>query len=519
MNIIISWVGLTLQAYSNMALILLTILAAGMLPSLTGGAPNILFMMADQMRADAMGCSGSRAAITPNIDSLAKEGVRFVNAFSSTPTCTPARSALLTGLSPWYHGMLGYGSIAHRYDYEMPRVMSENGYYTHSIGKDHFGWNKTDNSGISHGYNSTYLYDGLEENSEFDDYDHWFSKEMPGVDPMKTGLTFNDYRGRAYALPEYYHPTAWVGRAAVDFIQNYSRSEPFFLKVSFHRPHSPYDPPQRWLDKYDKVDLPLPYQGGNWDERYAVKYNNTPSPGIWCGDLGSKQVRDSRQAYFASVSFVDEWIGEILSALEKKDLTGNTVIIFTADHGDMMGDHYHWRKGYPYYGSAHIPMLLRWPDTVKIVLQRGSTLSQVTELRDIFPTVLDFAEIEIPEDVKLNGSSVMPLLLLSKKWREYIDLEHDICYNATNHWNALTDGHTKYIFQAYFGNEQLFDLDNDPGELHDLSSDPSWSDTLLKWRGRLVKQFKEEGRGSDWVVGDKLMQRVKGQLYSPNYPH
>ena len=211
--------------------------------------PNILFLMADQMRGDTMGCAGNKVAITPNLDQLASEGVRFTNAFSSTPTCTPARAALLTGLSPWYHGMLGYGVIARRYPYEMPRTLSSNGYYAYSIGKDHFGWNKSLDEGVPHGYNCTYLYDGLEETSEMDDYDQWFRKELPNTDPMVTGLTFNDYRGKSYALPEYYHPTAWVGRAAVDFLTNYSSKEPFFLKVSFHRPHSPYDPPQRWLSR------------------------------------------------------------------------------------------------------------------------------------------------------------------------------------------------------------------------------------------------------------------------------
>ena len=487
------------------------------------GSPNILFIMADQMRADMLASAGNKIAVTPNLDKLAAEGVRFTNTFSSTPTCTPARAAILTGLSPWYHGMLGYGAIAHQYGFEMPRVLSTNGYYAYSIGKDHFGWNKTNNEGVPHGYNGTYLYDGLEQNSELDDYDQWFKNELPGVDPMATGLTFNDYRGRPYALPEYFHPTAWVGRAAVDYITHYNKSNPFFLKVSFHRPHSPYDPPQRWLDRYNLDDMPHPYQGGNWDQRYAVRYNSTPPPGIWCGDLGLDQVKKSRQAYYGSVSFVDEWIGEIMSVLELKGLLDDTLVVFTADHGDMMGDHYHWRKGYPYFGSAHIPMLLRWPSSMdhSIVVPQGSTINDVAELRDIFPTFLDAANIHQPSDVTLNGSSLLQLLRDSNnnvEWRQFIDLEHDICYNATNHWNALTNGKIKYIYEAYFGDEQLFDLETDPGEMTNLGQDPTWKDELIKWRTRLVQQFQQEGRGPDWVQDGHLMQRIKGQLYSPNYP-
>ena len=229
--------------------------------------PNVLLLMADQMRSDMLGSSGNKATYTPNLDILASQGVRFSNAFSSTPTCTPARAALLTGLSPWYHGMLGYGKIADSYPFELPRAFSSNGYYAHSIGKDHFGWNSKANDGISHGYNTTQLYDGLEE--EFDNYDEWFAAEDPGVDPMATGLTFDDYRGRTYVLPEYYHPTAWVGKQAVDFINSYNKSDPFLLKVSFHRPHSPYDPPGRWMSHFIPEDMPPASVGRNssWDIR------------------------------------------------------------------------------------------------------------------------------------------------------------------------------------------------------------------------------------------------------------
>lgn len=497
--------------------------------------PNILFLMADQMRADMMGCAGNPVVKTPNLDWLAARGVRFRNAFSSTPTCTPARAAILTGLSPWYHGMLGYGVIASRYEVEMPRTLTDGGYNTFSIGKDHFGWNTTTNEGISHGYNRTQLYDGLPE--EVDNYDEWMMQVDPGVDPMATGLEYNDYRGRAYALPEFYHPTAWVGRSAINFLESYNHSDPFFLKVSFHRPHSPYDPPEKWLAQYKPEDMPSPYLGDGWDTRYAIHYNTTPNPGIWCGDLGLTQAQLSRQAYYASVSFVDEWIGHIITVLQKRSLVENTLIFFTADHGDMMSDHYHWRKGYPYYGSASIPMLLMWPSTMdapnggSVAAPRGSVLDEVTELRDIFPTFLDAAGLKV--NSTLNGSSLLSLLRYSYQqrkvlpqksgdsfvaWREYIDLEHDICYNVTNHWNALTDGRMKYIFQAYFPSEQLFDLSNDPGEHYDLSTSEDWQEELVKWRTRMVEQFEREGRGPEWVEYGELMRRVDGQLYSPNYP-
>lgn len=261
--------------------------------------------------------------------------------------------------------------------------------------------------------------------------------------------------------------------------------------------------------------------------RYAVHYSGDPNPGIWCGDLGTAQVQLSRQAYYASVAFVDEWIGYIMAALSERGMLENTFILFTADHGDMMGDHYHWRKGYPYFGSASIPMLLRWPKAMdhssggRITTPRGTVKTEVVEIRDILPTFLDAANITMPDT--LNGSSLLNLLTTpdaSSTWRSYVDLEHDICYNVTNHWNALTDGHFKYIFQAYFGDEQLFDLDTDPEELHNLAGNASYQTISLEWRSRMAKQFIDEGRGDDWVDKDtlQLKKRVKGQLYSPHYP-
>ena len=516
----------------SLSFVVLVLLAAtvAVMPVTTNrrSPPNILFMMADQMRSDALSCAGNSAIHTPNLDKIASEGVRFANAFSSTPSCTPARAAILTGLSPWYHGMLGYGTVATRYPYELPRALSAGGYYTCALGKNHFGWNTTTNEGKAHGYDKTDLYDGLPESEEVDDYDQWFMKVDPGVDPMATGLEFNDYRGRPYVLQEYYHPTAYVGRAAVKFLETYNDTKPFFLKVSFHRPHSPYDPPYHWMSQYKPENMPDPFIGGNWDSRYAINYTTTPPPDIWCGDIGLDTLRVSRQAYYGNVGFIDEWVGEILETLEKKGLADNTFILFTADHGDMLGDHYHFRKTYPYFGSAHIPMLLKWPTPSKylptITEPRGSVRKEIVELRDIFPTFLDIAGLPISRP--LNGSSLLHLLHTKEPptqknttWRQYIDLEHSTCYNVTNHWNALTDGHTKYIFRAYFDDEQLFDLDFDPQEMNSLAGTSEWQATLEMWRERMVWQFEREDRGPEWVQNGKLMRRTKGQLYSPHYPH
>ena len=306
--------------------------------------PNILLLMADQWRADCLGAAGNRAIHTPNLDQLAAGGVRFTNAYSSTPTCTPARAGLLTGLAPWNHGMLRYAEVGSRYPVEMPRALRDAGYYTAAIGKLHYHPQRN-----LHGYHQALLDEsGRIESTDFrSDYRSWFWSQAPNLDPDATGLGWNDFDAKPYALPERLHPTVWTGQTAAAWIDSYQRPEPFFLKVSFARPHSPYDPPERLWRRYQDADLPAATVAP-WAKRFAPR--SGPQSDAWHGDLGAEQVRRSRQGYYGSVTFVDEQIGRIIEALTRRRLMEETLIIFFSDHGDMMGDHHLWRKSYAVCG-------------------------------------------------------------------------------------------------------------------------------------------------------------------------
>ncbi|MFH1718104.1 MAG: arylsulfatase [Planctomycetota bacterium] len=471
--------------------------------------PNILYLMTDQHRGDCLGCAGNKIIKTPHLDSIAKDGVLFSSAYSSTPSCTPARSAILTGLSPWHHGMIGYGRVAGEYPFELPTALRDAGYYVFGIGKMH--WHPQRNL---RGYHKILLDEsGRAETPGFvSDYRQWFKEQAPDLDPDATGIGWNDYRAKAYALPQRLHPTRWTTDTAVDFIEKYDRSEPFMLKVSFARPHSPYDPPQRFIDMYDEDDMPAPAVG-DWAARYAP-HDEPPKPSLWQGDLGVEQAKKSRRAYYGSITFIDEQIGRILAALKKRNLYDNTLIIMFADHGDMLGDHHLWRKTYAYEGSARIPMLLRWPKSMGMDNQRGRTLPQPVELRDVLPTFLDAAAAPIPNH--LDGRSMLELVRgNTKNWRPYIDLEHSMCYNK-DHWNALTDGKFKYIYYAFDGREELFDLSNDPNELRNLAADPAHKSKLLQWRQNMVEHLCE--RGEPFVSNGKLTIRKDRLLYSPHFP-
>ncbi|HBY58488.1 MAG TPA: arylsulfatase [Solibacterales bacterium] len=470
--------------------------------------PNILLLMTDQHRADCLGAAGNRVIRTPHLDQLASEGALFRHAYSSTPTCTPARAALLTGQSPWRHGMLGYAKVAERYPVEMPRLLREAGYHTTGIGKMH--WSPMRNL---HGFHQTILDEHHPmatalTRAERSDYESWFQAQMPGANPYATGLEWNDYRARAYVFPEALHPTVWTADTAVRFLNAYSQPNPFFLKVSFVRPHSPYDPPERYLRKYRDADLP-PALRSDWSGRYARRSGESNEP--WHGDFGPDVVRSSRQGYYALVSQIDDQIGRIMEALHRRRLLDETLIAMISDHGDMLGDHNLWRKSYAYESSARIPFVVRPPRGFIPGFRGGRVFDQPVEIRDVLPTFLDAASAAIPEPV--DGKSVLTLLRSpNAPWREFIDLEHDVCYSPANHWNALTDGRRKYIFHAPSGEEQFFDLERDPGETVNIT-DPG---QVRPWRARLAQHLQE--RGEAWVRNGALVPRPASQLLSPHYP-
>lgn len=481
--------------------------------------PNILLLMGDQWRMDCVGAYGNPHIHTPNLDRLAKEGIRFQSAYSSTPTCTPARSALLTGLGPWRHGMLGYSRMAtNRYSVEKARAMAEAGYYTTSIGKNHY-YPVRNPHGYHHLINDehcSYWFHEEETRAESSweercDYEAWFWSQMPDKDPHATGLGWNDHRAIPFAYPEEMHDTHWTAQTAVNFLAGYNRAEPFFLKVSFIRPHSPYDPPERCFKMYE--DSPLPQaQVGDWAARFEAR--SGPGNDIWHGKLSPSEIRRSRQGYYGSATFVDEQIGRILDVLEKRRLLDETLILFLSDHGDMLGDQNLWRKGYGYEQSAHIPMLMRPPSGMGLG-SAGQVISNPVEIRDVLPTFLDAAGAPVPASIE--GRSLLHLLRSKgADWREYIDLEHNICYSPENHWNGLTDGRWKYLYHAQNGEEQIFDLVSDPHELKDISGVKAHESELKLWRGRLIAHLEE--RGDKWVKSGRLVPRPKGMPLSPNFP-
>ena len=262
--------------------------------SLAQQRPHIILLVTDQQRADALGCMGNSAVISPNIDRLAHDGFLFRHAYTAAPSSTPARASLLTGQSPWRHGMLGYGQMAEHYDYEMPQMLRKLGYHTLGIGKMHWHPQRS-----LRGFETTLLDEsGRVEDPYFvSDYRKWFATQAFGLNPDSTGVDWNGHLGKAYSLPERLHPTVWTGEQALQAIEGYASDQPLFLKVSFARPHSSYDPPQRFVDMYEGRDIPAPVVG-SWCDALPLDEHPERNPTAARGNFGSDYAQQSRRYYY-----------------------------------------------------------------------------------------------------------------------------------------------------------------------------------------------------------------------------
>lgn len=498
----------------NASLLAVAGAAVSHLQALAQQQPHIILIMSDQHRGDAMNCMGNASVITPNLDALASDGTLFMNGYSSAPSSTPARAGLLTGLSPWHHGMLGYARVGSQYRYEMPQMLRELDYYTFGIGKMHWFPQKS-----LHGFHGTLVDEsGRVEGEDFiSDYRLWFQMHAPGLNPDSTGIGWNAHGAAAYKLPENLHPTHWTGEMACEMIHNHKKGngQPLFLKVSFARPHSPYDPPQRMMELYREKDVPAPAIG-EWckSKEYAVPQDvEKAAKDAPFGNFGDEYAKKSRRHYYASVTFVDEEIGKIIQALKDEGMYDNALICYVSDHGDMLGDHHHWRKTYPYEGSVHIPYIVKWPSSLH--LEKGGKVEAPVELRDLLPTFLETAGGTVPDD--MDGKSLMSLMRgNSDGWRKYIDLEHATCYSADNYWCALTDGKIKYVWRFHTGEEELFDLQKDSQELKNVVGEKKYRARLQELRAAMVQHLSE--RGEEFVKDGKLQVLKRTVLYSPLFP-
>ncbi|WP_106766650.1 arylsulfatase [Paenibacillus faecalis] len=477
--------------------------------------PNILMIMTDQQRWDTLGCYGNEVIETVNLDALAADGTVFEHAYSPSPSCVPARASLLTGMDPWHTGILGMGAgqgpMETGFVSTLPGVLADAGYHTQGVGKMHFYPQRSLN-----GFHHTVLDESgrVEDPNFVSDYRLWFEQNKTGpYDYVEHGIHWNSWMARPYHAPEYLHPTNWTVNESIAFLKRRDPRKPFFLKTSFARPHSPYDAPSFYFDLYENKSLPGPFVG-DWAHIHDKSYD-AASPVAWRGVRKPEEIHRARAGYYGLIHHIDHQIGRLIQYLQREGLYGNTMIVFLSDHGDMLGDHHLWRKTYGYEGSAHIPMIIKPPQSFGKVKSR---VGKPVTIQDVMPTILEFSGLAIPETV--NGQSMKRLMqgenAAAEEWRTFVHGEHCACYSDEQEMHYLTDGQFKYIWFPRLHSEQLFDLSGDPGECRDLAGREDARPLLLQWRQRLVQLLSERNVGL--TNGTELVgQAGKPYVVSPHY--
>ncbi len=478
--------------------------------------PNIILIICDQLRADCINADGNTLIETPLINNMAATGSMFSHAYSAVPSCIPARATLMSGQDQWHTGVLGMGwgqgQMPNDFSHSLAGEFTNAGYRTHMIGKGHFFPQRT-----LMGFQSTEIEEaGRTLPKGFkDEYRAWFDENAPkGVTPDDHGIDWNAWQARPWHTEERFHPTAWTIMRSVEFLKRRDQDEPFFLNISFDRPHSPYTPPKDYWDMYIDDETP-PAVIGEWASVHDVGFEERDDVNAWHGKMTEKQIHRARAGYYGDVTFIDAQLGVLFNWMRRfdHDAYKNTWVIFTSDHGDMLGDHNLWRKTYAYEASARIPFIVVPPvKTRKSVKNRR--VDEIVELRDIMPTLLDAAGLDIPKTV--DGKSVLPLLYSdagSVEWRSYIHGEHCVCYAELQDMHYVTDGKRKFIWLPRVGTEQFFDLESDPGEVNNLIEDSKRKEEIKKWRNYLIAEL--EKRDCGWVVDGKL-HCIEGEpLVSP----
>lgn len=465
--------------------------------------PNILFILCDQFRWDALSILGHPTVDTPNLDSLATEGVLFTNAYSPAPSCVPARASLFTGKSPGLTGFLGYqDGTPWTFDNMLPQVFRDNGYQTHCVGKTHFfpQYKHCGFEGID-SYEAWLKFDEHYVN----DYHEWLKEKSHGdLDELHHGLDDNSWNARPSTLPEELHNNTWVVTKGLDFMRRRDRTRPYFLNLSFHRPHPPIDPPRYFWDEYmAKTCEEVPI--GDWASKHDKPVTSLAT---WEGRLSPERLRKTRLGYYAQIAHIDSQIGRLIRELKRTNDMPD-MIVFTSDHGEMLGDHHLFRKTYAYEGSVAVPLIIWGKGNMS-----GKKEETPVVLQDVYSTMLDYASINLPNDI--DGMSLMPLLKEDGKIaRRWIQGEHAACYSKDEAMQFMTDGKKKYIWFTYIGEEQFFDLKKDPYECIDLAKKASYSQEVALWRQRMIDYLatrKQDGLsdGHELITGLLPLVRKEG---------
>ena len=451
-------------------------------------APNILFVFADQHRYDAMGCAGHPIVQTPNIDNLADRGKRFTQTWCQSPICQPSRASIITGRYAHELDVIhNVGGFDPDWDTVMKQLQAV-GYETATIGKTHYheSYQPPEDDGLidmrSYGdFVRSFGWDHVLE--EFDKYLHVEERlRTPYTDYLENNnllaeyrqqisgvfrLTDSHWRGETSALPQEMDLTSFLARGAQDWLTTRNPDKPFFLKLAFVQPHVPLIDDPQWADFYrdadiDVPDLRAPDPVNDVWESYLARLEEHSQRTV----MDEAFVRNGIRHYFGMVSLVDQKLGEVLKTLEQLGQLDNTWVIYTSDHGEMLGEHHLWAKMNFYRGSVQVPLIITPPASKSRAIHTGVE-SGLAELTDVTATIADIASAEAPAGC--HGQSLLPAF-----GSEHIGRE--LLFSRIGNYAAVRSDEHRLTAHLKSGTIcELFNLETDIAEKENRASDESLS--------------------------------------------
>jgi arylsulfatase len=458
--------------------------------------PNILLITADQMRGDAVACNGSRFIATPNLDALAARGVTFTNAFSPDPICVPGRAALTTGNYP--HICTGHKSNSGCIRDDQVKLAAHfgrAGYATYAIGKLHYvPYSPPDQPRLVHGFD---VWENCESGrilAQFDpqgqqrgleDYfDYLVDVGWRGY-TRAHGAGNNDVHPAPSPLPAEHHEEAWVAARSVARMERHFRESPdrpFLLWASFAKPHSPYDPPEPYNRRYDPREIPGPVGSLELLADRDPILRTQPLAYGW-NLLSPEAVRYARAHYFGMVTFQDEMIGRLVEALRRAGQLENTVILYTADHGDLLGDFGNFFKSNMLQGSVGIPFIAAGPG----ICAHAAPCPELVGLQDVLPTLAALMDVPLPQ--AMQGQSLAPVLADPCAGGREVFISQ--CMDSPRQRAMVRTRQWKYVYHELGGVEELYDVEDDPQELRNLAA--TRPQVTRELRGVLLDWCRAEG--------------------------
>jgi arylsulfatase A-like enzyme len=437
--------------------------------------PNILFFMVDDLRPE-IGAYGAPQVISPNMDRLAKEGLRFDRAYCQVPVCGASRASLMTGMLPTAERFTNYRSRADQDAPKartLPQVFREAGYTTISNGK---------------------VFHAIEDSADRSwseppwQPDGWSSR-TPTMEKTMERLSERG-RGLIFEIGEVPDSEYTDGRIAAQTLKDLRRlkdtGEPFMMFCGFYRPHLPFYAPRKYWDMYERDEIEL--ADNRYFPRGAPRGDLRPSSEFWSYHLGDYSVgsddfhRMMRHGYLASVSYVDKLVGDVMNELESLGLRENTIVVLWGDHGFHLGEHDFWGKHNTMHLSTRVPLILSLPG------EHLSNTQAIVESSDLFPTLCELAGLKVPENV--HGKSLVRLLRNpDQKFREAAYTRWGIGRPGLS---VITDRYN-YTWYPESGAEMLYDLEMDPDENRNIADEKEHAEVLKRMRTLVMERHAEAG--------------------------